>query len=244
MEQTPSTFSSPWISHWRGPLLAALGLALLATSMMGAESGWFGRVLEKLGWRGLSREEVETFDFSRTYIGSKVYWRIKRTSRENLVLLRQRAKFVLQNDPDAQAEVNAQIVIRITDRMGLGDPPDPPDPPEPPVPPDPPDPPNPPDPPPDPGQVLIVPGDPDNSILVQSVEGNRTPQMPLYRPLPPQTQAQFRVWVAQGAWKSGYVTGLKAVMDKHCTFCHKGATAAADIRLDSWASLARHIGAR
>lgn len=48
--------------------------------------------------------------------------------------------------------------------------------------------------------AVVIPGDPDNSILIQRLEGTITPQMP--QDLPPLSQPQidtFRDWIAEGA---------------------------------------------
>ena len=48
--------------------------------------------------------------------------------------------------------------------------------------------------------AVVIAGDPDNSFLVQHLEGTRTPQMPLSRP--PLSQPQIdtiRTWIAEGA---------------------------------------------
>ena len=46
----------------------------------------------------------------------------------------------------------------------------------------------------------VIPGEPDNSIIVQRLEGTIQPQMPFQRPPLPQSQIQLiRDWIAQGA---------------------------------------------
>lgn len=47
---------------------------------------------------------------------------------------------------------------------------------------------------------VIVPSDPDNSLLVKRIEGTITPRMPFGRPpLPDSTIQMIRAWIAQGA---------------------------------------------
>lgn len=48
--------------------------------------------------------------------------------------------------------------------------------------------------------AVVIPGDPDNSIIVQRLEGTIQPQMPFGRtPLPPDLIMTIRDWIAQGA---------------------------------------------
>lgn len=47
---------------------------------------------------------------------------------------------------------------------------------------------------------VVIPGEPDSSIIVQRLEGTIQPQMPFQRPPQPQSQIQLiRDWIAQGA---------------------------------------------
>lgn len=240
---------------------AALGLVLACAAVAPLPAGEAGAGLRRggpvRGLFGLSKEEVETFDFSRRAIDGTLAWRIRRTDRELLKLLRQRAKFVLQNGPDAMSSWNARIVMGITDQMGLGDgePPAPPPPPEPPPPPDPPPPPEPPPPPPGPPppapppqppgtSTLIVPGEPDRSPLVLRVEGKLQPGMPLARPLPPDKARLFRQWVRAGASEQQFRAQIAPVIAKNCVFCHSRSTPSARLSLESWADVKSRIGGR
>ncbi|MBI3892946.1 MAG: hypothetical protein HY303_15605 [Candidatus Wallbacteria bacterium] len=203
------------------------------------------------GLLGLSLHDVEKFDFSRQNIDGTMEFRLRHTARDLLKLLRQRAKFVLANSPDARAEWNARIVVGITDQMGLGDgpqpppppPPAPPGPPGPPPPPPSPPPPNPPAPPPA-TSALVVPGDPDHSPMVLRVEGVLQPGMPLARPLPSDQARVFRQWVKAGATEQQYKKSVQPVVAANCVFCHSRATPSARLSLQSWEDVKARIGPR
>lgn len=48
--------------------------------------------------------------------------------------------------------------------------------------------------------AVVIPGNPDNSIIIRRLEGDITPQMPFGRsPLPQATIQLIRDWIAEGA---------------------------------------------
>ncbi len=229
-----------------GILLACILFAAVAAAAVRAAPAPAGQagVVQSFGLFGLSSQEVEEFEFSRRYVGSTMRWRLEHTDRDLLKLLRQRAKFVLQNNPDALSKVNADLVVLITDRLGVGDVP-PPTPPGPNPPgPQPPQPPPGPTPPPPIGSPVVYPGQPDRSSLVRQVEGSALPGMPYNRPLPHATRRLFRDWVAGGATEAAYRAKLAPVVTANCVFCHNRQTAAGRLSLESWDDLKARIAAR
>jgi hypothetical protein len=171
-------------------------------------------------------------------------WRLEHTDRELLKLLRQRAKFVLQNGPDALSKVNAELVVAITDRLGVGDATPPGPTPPGPTPPGPQPPPPGPTPPAPYGPPVVYPGEPDRSSLVRQVEASALPGMPYNRPLPSATRRLFRAWVAGGATEASYRAKLAPVVAANCAFCHSRQTAAGRLSLESWDDVKARIASR
>ncbi len=189
---------------------------------------------------GLSKEDVEKFEFSKKYVNSTFVWKMRRSKPEVLLLLRQRANFVLQNSPDALSEFNAKLIIGITDEMGIGDGDSPP---EDPPPEDPPEEPPADEPPAPEGPTMVVPGQPDQSPLVLRVEGKLQPAMPLGRPLPRAQAMVFRAWVQAGATEEMYRRTVRPVVKAACVFCHTRKTAGGNLSLQYWPDIAGRIAA-
>ncbi len=95
----------------------------------------------------------------------------------------------------------------------------------------------------DPGSILIIPGDPDNSYLVRKIEGTAGSRMPKDLPaLSPQKIQAIREWVTNGALGPSLKSIQRNVFTPLCTSCHFGLFPAGNMNLEDGLARSNLVG--